>query len=267
MEQGLVNQLAQPVNNVAQSFEARTGALQKQHADEAAVQRQKDDDTLKVFEFAADGKVDEARLYARNKGIVVPEEIITNADFSKGLTLAGNLYSEDPAAAQKFTTAWMQNRNSDFQTRMAAAQSAGGPWKRKTTMADSGFNLAPGQSHYNAAGQVVASVPGNPPISRFEAGQRAAQAAMQGGMASSQEIAQARTDAEKAWDSAFGQTYGGASQGLINTGVSPNPEPMAAAEPQIPTELPPGSVMIGTSNGFPVYQTPNGDRFIKDGTP
>jgi hypothetical protein len=158
--------LANPVNHVAQAYQARTQQFDEQT-------RQKDNDMLKVFEFAGDGRLDEAKFYAQSKGLEadVPPQVYENADFAKGLTLAGKIYGDDPVAAEKFTTAWTQNKTGDFQGRLAAAQQAAGKpidpndreyqrkiafemWKLKNVPnKDGGFTLAPGQTRYDHQSQ------------------------------------------------------------------------------------------------------------------
>lgn len=141
-------------------------------------ERQSDADTLKVFEFAAGGHVNEARYLAQQKGLQVPDEVFSNADLAQGLSLAGKIYGDDKAAAQKFTMAWMQNPG-DMNTRIAAAQKAAGvatnpedrtlnrqialeKWKIENKVgdgADRSFSLSPGQIRYDAAGNIVAQAP------------------------------------------------------------------------------------------------------------
>lgn len=144
MNDRLLNSLASPVNHVAQAYEARTTqlegqrkerqaaeamALKERKAEDAAAQQQRDNDMLKVFEFAGDGMVAEAQTYAQQKGLQIPNEIYANADFSKGLATAGTFYGDDPAGAQRFTMAWMQTTDiPDYGQRvLRASQLAGQP--------------------------------------------------------------------------------------------------------------------------------------------
>lgn len=290
VDQNILSRLQQPTNVVAQAYTDRTNQLDAQREAEAKKQQdaitQRDNDMLKVFEFAGDGRTEEAKFYANQKGLQVPDEVLSNADFAKGLTLAGKIYGDDPVAAQKFTTAWMQSGGGDFQSRLTMAQQAAGKvidpadreyqrkiqfelWKLKNLPKSgaSGFSLSPGQTRYDAAGNPVASVPQGPPISRFEAGQRAAQAVMQGGLSSQEQVNQARLAAEQAWDQSFGQQNGGGTGVSAGLAGAPAAASQVPTQPQIPSGLPQGSVMIGTANGRPVYQAPNGERFIDDGNP
>lgn len=115
MNQNLLNQISQPVNHVARAYEARSGQLQQQRdakqAAELEVQKQRDNDMLKVFEFAGDGRIEEAKIFAQRKSIEIPPEIMNNADMARGLALSGKFYGDDPAGAQKFAVAWMQTRH------------------------------------------------------------------------------------------------------------------------------------------------------------
>lgn len=396
MNQNLVSSLAQPVNHVAQAYEARTGQLEAKRKEEkneqAQIQQQRDNDMLKVFEFAGDGRVNEAKYYADSKGLQVPEQVYQNADFAKGLTLAGKIYGDDPAAAQKFTTAWMQNPQGDFQTRLVSAQQAAGV----------PINSNDREYQRKIAFEMwkLKNIPEKPPVSRFEAGQDAYNEVMGGVLATPEQGDQARQEAFKYWDQEYGSAPGvssgltgggadtvsfpgfgtapplnvrnnnpgnmrpvGATTGfqqfsspeegvaamrndliakisgrsdamasrfgpgysptLANviatwappeenntaayvmnvsqkTGIGPNQvltlqdidrimpamtnhegpnssgyfgmgnaqtTPAQAQQSQIPSGLPQGSVMIGTANGRPVYQAPNGERFIDDGNP
>lgn len=310
----VLSSLAQPTNYVAQAYESRTNQLEGERSQEAETQRQSDNDMLKVFEFAGDGHVNEAKHYAQLKGLQVPEEIYSNADFAKGLNLSGKFYGDDPVAAQKFTTAWMSSPGGDFNQRFTLAQQAAGvpvnpqdrdyqrkiqfeEWKLKNLPNQSGgFSLTGGQTRYDAGGNVLASQPAQPPVSRFEAGQKAYNEVAGSGLASPEQAENARLQAIQYWDEAYGQPQQpaqpvfqgrGASTGLTNAdplqasqqaigqregeiGVNPYqtaPLPAPAPAQQIPSGLPPGSVMIGTANGRPVYQAPNGERFIDDGNP
>jgi len=119
----LVNTLAAGANPTAEAYNQRTEQLD---ATRMASEKQADADMLRVFEFAGDGHVDEARFYAQQKGLQVPDQVYSNADFAKGLTLAGKIYGDSPEQAQKFTQAWVSNPQGDFNTRLTAAQQAAG---------------------------------------------------------------------------------------------------------------------------------------------
>jgi len=218
VSQNLLQGLSQGENPVAQAFDARTQQLeQKRAAEQKAIddkQRQHDQDMLKVFEFAGDGYVDEARYFAQQKGLQVPESIYGNADMAKGLSLAGKIYGDDAAAAQKFTTAWMGTQG-DMNTRLLAAQKAAGAavnpedrqlqkqialenWKLKNRVGGSennGFSLSPGQTRYNAAGGIIASAPAADDNGEYEAYSKAYNAAISSGLMSQEEAQQAGENA------------------------------------------------------------------------
>lgn len=278
-------------NPVAEAFEARTGQLAAQRN---AAEKQHDDDMLRVFEFAGDGHVEEARFYAQQKGLQVPDQVYSNADFAKGLTLAGKIYGDSPEQAQKFTTAWMTNQG-DFNTRLQAAQAAAGvavnpedrqlqrqialeKWKLSNRPASEKRNIREINNRlveimpdgairelYNGGGT------GFDPV---EVGTKAYNSALSGGLSDNP-----MKQAQDAVDFARG-LYDQNQQAAPATGAAPPPSvvrtPQAASpnliqssapQQQIPSGLPAGSVMIGTANGRPVYRTPDGERFIDDGTP
>lgn len=296
VQSNLVNSLAAPKNAVADAYQAKTQQFQAQD-------RQRDNDMLKVFEYAGDGNTEAAQYYAKSKGLQVPEQVYQNSDFAKGLALSGKFYGDDPEAAQKFTQSWMQNQGGDFDARMTAAETAAGKpvnkadreyqrkidfekWKIQNGVEGKSFSLGPGQTHYDASGRPVASVPGQPPISRFQAGQNAYNSVMQSGLSDAGAAEQARQTAYGEWDKSFlpspaAPPAGGgtASPGLTGgvptaPAIPQQPAPVAGQgaaavtqPPQIPSGLPQGSVMIGTSNGKAVYQDPQGNRYVDDGNP
>lgn len=123
VSENLINSLGSGTNAAADAYNTRTQQLDAQRNEQ---EKQADADMLRVFEFAGDGYVDEARFYAQQKGLAVPEQVYTNADFAKGLSLAGKIYGDSPEQAQKFTQAWVTTKG-DFNGRLNAAQQAAGP--------------------------------------------------------------------------------------------------------------------------------------------
>lgn len=370
MNQNILNQISQPVNHVAKAYEARSGQLQQQRdakqAAELEVQKQRDNDILKVFEFAGDGRIDEAKIYAQRKGIEIPNEIMGNADMAKGLSFAGKFYGDDPAGAQQFSLAWMQTRNEpDTATRiLKASQIAGIPidpedrkfrnevnleqfkyglksqdarrdlFKDATTESLGSFYPDPNagatavKQYDQFFGDPTASpnltsspisVRNNNPGNLREVGQttglRRFQTPEAGVDAMRSDLMAKISGRSSAMASRYGAGYVPTLSNVITTwappeenntaayinfvaqrsGLNPNQPLMpqdidriipamiameggqeatnyygdvGAGQPQqqqIPSGLPQGSVMIGTANGRPVYQAPNGERFIDDG--
>lgn len=177
----LIGNIAQPVNHVAQAFDARSTQLdqqrEKEQAQIAEAERQKDADFHKVVTYAGDGLVEEAKYFAKQKGIDVPEAVFSNGTFAKGLSMAGNIYADDPEKANIFTQAFMGAQgdlNAKFQ---AGIQVAGKPvsqsdrdfmnfvrkeqWKLKNNPSGgSGFTLSPGETRYDASAKPIATAPG-----------------------------------------------------------------------------------------------------------
>lgn len=180
---GLIGAIAQPTNDVAQAFGARSQQLdqqrQQRQQEEQRQQQQRDADFHKVVTYAGDGLVDEARYFAKQKGIEVPEAVYSNGVFAKGLSMAGNIYANDPEKANMFTQAFMSAQG-DLNTRFQAGlQVAGKPvnaddrefanwvrkeqWKLKNNpTGGSGFTLSPGGRRYDAAGNLIAEAPAAP---------------------------------------------------------------------------------------------------------
>lgn len=179
----LIGQIAQPTNHMAQAFDARSQQLDQKREQEQQKQleaeRQRDADFHKVVQYAGDGLVDEAKYFAQQKGIQVPDAVFTNGTFAKGLSMAGSIYADDPEKAQVFTQAFM-NGQGDLSSRFAAGiQVAGKPisasdrdfanwvrkeqWKLKNNPSGgSDFTLSPGAARYDAAGNLIAQAPAAP---------------------------------------------------------------------------------------------------------
>ena len=129
--QGLVN----PVNSVEQGYQTVNSQIM-------AAQNLHDNNMLKVFEFAANGDVDAAKAFAASKGINIPPEAMQNADMMQGLTIAGKMYPQDAAGAQRFSMAWMQNQGLPPQERVSAASQAAGPVTNEQAQKYQGMALA-----------------------------------------------------------------------------------------------------------------------------
>lgn len=177
----ILGQIASGANPMASAYQATSGQLEQRRAaereEERALQRQRDDDMHQVFKFAGDGFVDEARFFAQQKGLEVPDSVYKNATFAKGLDIAGTIYRDDPERAQMFAQAFVQSEG-DLSSRFANGISlAGKPqsisdrdfdnfvrkerWKLANAPqgSGSGFSLSPGQARYDAAGNLVAERP------------------------------------------------------------------------------------------------------------
>lgn len=295
MDDTLVNSLASPVNSVQQGYQNVNSQLR-------AAQDLHDNNMLKVFEFAGDGQVDAAKAFAQSKNIQIPPEVLSNADLAQGLAIAGKVYGKDPNAAQKFTTAWMQNQGMPLQQRvLTSSNTAGAPIDPE----DRKFRgmiamLQWKKDNLPNSGQKPSSF--NPHQSRFNAGQKAWDTVtMQGPLAAPGDAEKARDSAYAEWDKNFQNASPGLMGGTAddspdspadideygNTIHQPAPDqggysapaPAASAAPSpaaalaspapatssLPSGLPAGSAMIGTSGGKPVYRDPQGNQYIDNG--
>lgn len=342
------------VNPAADAYKTRTQDLQQNRQAEAKLAQEetdrKDREMLRVFEMAGDGYVEEAQYYAKTKGINAPQEVFTNANLAKGLSLAGKIYPGDPAAAQKFTQAWMMTPG-DMNARLAAGQQAAGvpvnpddrmlnrqiafeQWKLKN-VPSSDNSITPYQQavldlrqqeldyqrsqgekqnkkdNYLTVDGIAYSInedgsltpqtqPQDNGIDLGKAALSARESAMESfdpdisnnadkigletmsfGMRVQEELNRQR--AKKAIPSEGGAGMPASSieidpmsasnaaiarqQGNIGSNQYQTQERQNIINPTIPPGLPPGSVYIGTSNGYPVYQDPEGNRYIDDGAP
>lgn len=185
---------AQSANNVGDAFDSRTAQLEQERAQK---EKQQDADFHTVVKYASDGLTNEARYFAQQKGINVPDEVFKNGDFAKGLSIAGDLY-DDPATAQKFTTAYMSTQGDAMSRYSAGLGAAGKPmsksdrelalYAKKLQMqqqygggADKGFSLSAGETRYDSNGNVIAASP-KQDDGAYEAGVKAVNAYLSGGV-------------------------------------------------------------------------------------
>lgn len=193
-------------NPTRDAFDARSQQLQQQHDNDSLKiqqeQDRKDKDFHQVLQYAGDGFVEEARYFAKSKGIDVPEAIFSNSAFAKGAAMSKDFYDGNPEAQQKYTMAFV-SAPGDIQAKHAAAMQMAGPpvnqderefrnktrlmqyeWNNKPRSGeDSGFTLTPGQSRYDASGKVIASAADN---GEYEAYQKAFNSAINGMMTAEQ---------------------------------------------------------------------------------
>jgi len=296
-------------NSAGAAFDSRTAQLEQERAQK---EKQQDADFHTVVKYASDGLTNEAKYFAQQKGIQVPDAVYKNADFAKGLSIAGDLY-DDPASAQKFATAYLST-GGDLMGKYTAGLGAAGKPMSKTDRdliaygkklqmqaqysgggADKGFSLSAGQTRYDSNGNIIAAAPDS--TSDFDIWNKTYNASISSGLkdeAEARAAADAAVAQKKAMQTSQPQNpYAGAGNPAINTPVdqiqpvimdsggnmsapqqqgSPRLAPPQAPQQnsptgQIPVGLPAGSVMIGTLNGVPIYQDPQGRRFIDDGNP
>ncbi len=286
MNQNLMNNLSQPVNHVAQAYEQRTDQLtQQREADEAkasAAQQQRDNDMLKVFEFAGDGRTEEAKYLAQAKGLEVPEQIYTNGDFAKGLSTAGNFYGDDPAGAQRFTMAWMQTQSiPDYAQRVIeSSKIAGIPINPENRKFQQQIQLERFKADLKRDGRredlfidaTTESLGSFTPDD--QAGTKALEAYDQAfprtqpsaGLVGGDPMANSQSAIQQRQSEIGANPYQSQLPMIqVDGGQQSNIPAYGGGQAPVPSGLPQGSVMIGTTNGRPVYQAPNGDRFVDDG--
>jgi len=284
-----VLQGANTLNPTAETYEAKSAQIQQTNLDD---QTRKDNDFHKVVKYASDGFIEEAKHYARTKGLEVPEQIFQNADLAKGLALGGDFHGDDKQKARVFAEAYSMTQGT-MQDRLAAAHAAAGDpvhpddreFNRKKRWAEyEAANPRPNKERYSnyktVDGVLVRIEPDGSatPVTQkqddgeYQAYLKAFNAAL-GGMASQEQAHEAGLRAQEMYRNMRAQRP---SQGLMGAAPAPVSAMPQQAAPQstlsnipqqIPSGLPPGSVMIDTANGRPVYQAPNGERFIDDGNP
>lgn len=298
---------ANTLNPVASAFEATTDKLNAQRsAQEDAARKdqdRRDNQMLKVFQFAGDGFTEEAKFYAKENGIEVPDAVFQNADFASALGTAGETYPNEPEKAQAFTQTFMSAPGDRIQKYMAARQAAGNPvnpddrefknfarkeeYKRKYGAADNAITpyqqaqLDIDRQRLDMDKQkgvkdnflVVDGIAYKPdaqgnlvastPKTTEDRGKFIQDVYMRDIESLSPKGEGIINSAGQAYDQIYGGTPQAPAQPAAGT-VSSSP---ARAQTQIPPGLPQGSVMIGTSKGKPVYQDPAGNRYVDDGNP
>lgn len=271
---------ANSLNPTKDAFDRRTKELERNRALEQAAEieakNKRDNDMLKIFEMYGDGNIEQADYLAKSGGYNIPPEIRNNADMAKGISLSGKLYGKDPVGGQKFALAWIQNNNiQDFAQRvLKSSEMAGIPIDPNDKKFQQQIALERFKQEFKEQGR------------RKDLFTEATKESLGGFVPNPN----AGADAVKAYDLQFGNNNPNPSPSSGLTGVPrlstsdlnnnylvnkdgnmgiansiDDARNILNNQQPIPYGLPEGSVMIGTANGRPVYQAPNGERFIDDG--
>jgi hypothetical protein len=130
----------QVANRLAQTPGGGRAALQLRQGDE----KQKDADETRVFHYLSNPSTAHLGMdLAQRIGMQIPQQLASNNAFWQGTAIAKQLYPDNPAAAQKFVTAFSQGGGGDVQAAtQAGVQAAGAPVKRRrygTVQGDDGI--------------------------------------------------------------------------------------------------------------------------------
>jgi hypothetical protein len=130
----------QVANRLAQTQGGGRAALQLRQGDE----KQKDADETRVFHYLSNPNTAHLGMDLANRiGMQIPQQLASNNAFWQGTAIAKQLYPDNPAAAQKFVTAFSQGGGGDVQAAtQAGVQAAGAPVKRRrygTVQGDDGI--------------------------------------------------------------------------------------------------------------------------------
>jgi hypothetical protein len=130
----------QVANRLAQTPGGGRAALQLRQGDE----KQKDADETRVFHYLSNPNTAHLGMDLANRiGMQIPPQLASNNAFWQGTAIAKQLYPDNPAAAQKFVTAFSQGGGGDVQAAtQAGVQAAGAPVKRRrygTVQGDDGI--------------------------------------------------------------------------------------------------------------------------------
>lgn len=307
------------VNPTQEAFQRRTDQLElerekerlqlqrQREAEQAEIDR-RDADMLKVFQFAGDGYVNEAKYYAQQKGLQVPDDVFNDALLSKGLAMSGELYPDNPEAAQKYAMAFRSVDGDLLARNQAGLAAAGKPlsktdrdlalYERKLQLANryksSDNAMTPYQSAMidlrrqeleqknqpdpfanvkvvnGVAYQVDDTGAWNPVTPQKPDN---AMVNFVGGIVKESQAGLKPRPIDEVGQEGFSlyqklQNMSRQPQQTVeNTlpALAQNPDPFA--NNTIPSGLPADAKLIGTANGFPVYEDSAGDRYIVDGSP
>lgn len=90
------------------NLQARLAQIPGAGAQLMQMRKERDNQITQVLEMAANGNVDTARFLARQNGLNIPDQMFTNGDVARGMTLAAKAYPDEPNKAQVFFQAYMQ---------------------------------------------------------------------------------------------------------------------------------------------------------------
>jgi hypothetical protein len=130
----------QIANRLAQTPGGGRAALALRQGDE----RQRDEAETRAFHYLSNPATAHLGLELANKiGMPVPPQLANSTAFWQGTAIAKQLYPDDPAAGQKFVSAFVQGGGGDVQaSTQAGVQAAGVPPKRRrygTVQGDDGI--------------------------------------------------------------------------------------------------------------------------------
>lgn len=118
-----------PLNSGVASTNPAMDAYQEKtqiyDAERQKKQDEYDNNMLSAIKMAGDGHVDEARYFAQQKNLNVPEEIFNNSTFAYGIAKGAETYPKEPEKAHKFGLAFYSTQG-DIPARYAAARAAAG---------------------------------------------------------------------------------------------------------------------------------------------
>lgn len=279
---------ANSTNNVGDAFDSRTAQFNQERVQK---EKQQDADFHTVVKYASEGLTNEAKYFAQQKGINVPEQVFQNADFAKGLSIAGDLY-DDPQAAQKFTTAYVSTGGDLMSRYNAGLGAAGKPMSKDDRDLALYIKKLKAQQQYGA--------PAKEDNGAYEAYQKAYNAAISSGLMTEEQADAAAKRAVAQYESmkpklstpqiqsqnpyagsgnpAINQSYENIPPVLMDAGGNMSapqqgqgqltPPPAPQAQQQTKTNIPQDYKIIGkTHDGFDLYQSPDGRQFYDDGKP
>lgn len=235
-------------NPTMDAFDARTNQIQQQQDKESAALQADQDRKNNVFKqalsYAGDGYFNEAKYFAQQNGIDVPDEMLQNSAFSKGMANAMELYDDDPEAAMRYAQGF-SSAQGDLMTRHAAGFAAGGKprnkddreialYERKKQLdarykpagaEGNGFSLSAGQTRFDNNGNIIAQGPAETNSDRVKYVQDVVSSAVNGAMGQPIDTNKVAEEAAAQYDRLFGSGAGGASPSLMNSGIQPQGAP------------------------------------------
>lgn len=90
-----------------------------------ALKKERDSQISKIFEMIGNGNGEEARYFAQQAGVNIPQQFFANADLARGMAFSQKAYPDEPDKGQRFFIAYTSTQG-DMSTKVQAGMASAG---------------------------------------------------------------------------------------------------------------------------------------------
>jgi hypothetical protein len=91
-----------------------------------ALKKERDVQIAKIFEMIGNGNGEEARYFAQQAGVNIPQQFFANADLARGMAFSQKAYPDEPDKGQRFFVAYTSTQG-DMSAKVQAGMASAGP--------------------------------------------------------------------------------------------------------------------------------------------